>query len=114
PPHFAAGFFLFTALFLSPANALDSVETPVRGDAFVTASIAEPGNLIPFFASDTASAEISRLIFNGLVKYNKDLELVGDLAENWEIREDGLVIIFHLRKNVLWQDGAPFTAEDVA
>ncbi len=88
-------------------------ETPVTGDAFVTASIGEPTNLIPFFASDTASAEISRLVFNGLVKYDKDLRLVGDLASSWEAKDGGLRIIFHLRKDVRWQDGAPFTAADV-
>ncbi|HTL71026.1 MAG TPA: peptide-binding protein [Candidatus Eisenbacteria bacterium] len=82
-------------------------------DAFVTASIAEPSNLIPFFATDTASSEISRLVFNGLVKYDKDLKLVGDLASDWRVSPDGLEIVFRLRAGVLWQDGVPFTAEDV-
>ena len=49
------------------------------------------------------------MIFNGLVKYDKDINLVGDLAESWEIQDEGLTIIFHLRKNVFWQDGAPFS-----
>jgi len=34
------------------------------------------------------------MIFNGLVKYDKDLNLTGDLAESWDIQEGGLVIIF--------------------
>jgi peptide/nickel transport system substrate-binding protein len=83
------------------------------GDAFVTASIGEPSNLIPFLASDSASAEVSRLIFNGLVKYDEHLKLTGDLAESWEILEGGLKIVFHLRRDVLWQDGTRFTAKDV-
>ena len=86
---------------------------PEPGDMFVTSSIGEPVNLIPFFASDSASSEISRLIFNGLVKYDKDLKIVGDLAASFEVKDGGMKIIFHLRKNVHWQDGAPFTAEDV-
>jgi peptide/nickel transport system substrate-binding protein len=64
-------------------------------------------------ASDSASGEISGLIFNGLVKYDKELNLVGDLAQSWEVEEGGLVIVFHLRKDVRWQDGYPFTARDV-
>src|SRR3989338_7690904 len=40
-----------------------------HGDFFVTASIAEPTNLIPFFATDSASSQVSRLVFNGLVQY---------------------------------------------
>ena len=53
------------------------------------------------------------MIFNGLIKYDKDLNIVGDLAESWEISKDGLVITFRLRKDVRWHDGRPFTAEDV-
>lgn len=90
-----------------------SPDEPVRGDAFVSASIAEPTQLIPLFASDSASAEVSRLIFNGLVKYDSTLKLTGDLAESWRVENGGLKIVFKLRKNVLWQDGAPFTAHDV-
>jgi peptide/nickel transport system substrate-binding protein len=83
------------------------------GDTFVTASITEPSNLIPFLATDSASASVSALIFNGLVKYDKNLKLVGDLAGSWDVEEGGLMIRFHLRKGVRWQDGAPFTAADV-
>jgi peptide/nickel transport system substrate-binding protein len=101
------GFFLLVFLCLGFA------EKPVQGDAFITASIGEPVNLIPLFASDSASAEISRLIFNGLVKYDKDLKLVGDLASSWEVLEGGLRIVFRLKKDVRWQDGAPLTAQDV-
>ncbi|MFA5356932.1 MAG: peptide-binding protein, partial [Candidatus Omnitrophota bacterium] len=68
---------------------------------------------VPTLASDSASAEISAMVFNGLVKYDKDLNLTGDLAESWDIEDEGLTIVFHLRKNVSWHDGAPFTAEDV-
>ena len=97
----------------SPALCGASDVVPADGDAIVTSSISEPVNLIPFFASDSASADISSLIFNGLVKYDKDLSLVGDLAERWEVKNGGLKIIFYLKNNVLWQDGKPFTAEDV-
>ncbi len=109
---FLSGLFLFLAVFISDQSNLYP-DAPVYGDSFVVSSIGEPSNLIPFFASDTASADISSLIFNGLVKYDKNLKLVGDLAESWDIADNGLRIIFHLRKNVLWQDGKPFTAKDV-
>jgi peptide/nickel transport system substrate-binding protein len=83
------------------------------GDAMVTGSIADARTLIPILASDSASSSICEMLFNGLVKYDKDLRLIGDLAESWEVKEEGLVIIFHLRKNVFWHDGQPFTAADV-
>ena len=86
---------------------------PGYGDAIVVGSIGEPRSLVPILASDSASGAICGLVFNGLVKYDKDLSLVGDLAKEWEISEDGLEIKFYLRKGVKWHDGAPFTARDV-
>jgi peptide/nickel transport system substrate-binding protein len=83
------------------------------GDILVEGSIGDASNLIPVLATDNASHSISGLIFNGLVKYDRDLNIVGDLAESWDISKDGLVITFHLRKGVRWHDGQPFTAEDV-
>ena len=47
------------------------------------------------------------------MKYDGNLNLVGDLAESWEISPDGLTITFKLRHGVKWHDGAPFTAHDV-
>lgn len=86
---------------------------PQYGDMYVAASIGDASYLNPVLARDSASGDVNNLIFNGLVKYDKDLKLIGDLAENWEISPNGLVLKFHLRKNVRWHDGVPFTAEDV-
>ena len=87
--------------------------TPAYGDIIVEGSIGDACNLIPILSTDATSHSISGLIFNGLVKYDKDLAIVGDLAESWDISDDGLVFTFHLRKGVRWHDGHPFTADDV-
>jgi peptide/nickel transport system substrate-binding protein len=86
---------------------------PVHGDTFIEASIGEPNNLLPVLSSDSASSDINRLVYNGLVRYDKNLLLEGDLAESWEISADQLTITFHLRRNVSWHDGTPFTSADV-
>ncbi len=83
------------------------------GDALSTGEIAEPINLIPALASDSASHNITQYIYNGLVKYDKDLNLTGDLAERWEISDNNTVITFYLKKGVKWHDGEEFTSEDV-
>jgi peptide/nickel transport system substrate-binding protein len=88
-------------------------DVPAYGDILVEGSIGDASNLIPLLATDSSSHSISGLIFNGLVKYDKDLNIVGDLAESWDISQDGLVITFRLRKGIRWHDGQPFTAEDV-
>jgi len=86
---------------------------PSYGDALVEGVIGEPSNLIPMLASDSASHNVAGMIFSGLVKYDTDLSVKGDLAESWDISKDGLVITFHLRKGVKWTDGVEFTADDV-
>lgn len=83
------------------------------GDAIISGSIADARTLIPILASDSASSDVCSMIYNGLVKYDKDIRIIPDLAENWEIQEAGVVIIFHLKKGVSWHDGKPFSAKDV-
>ena len=86
---------------------------PAQGDALVTGSIGEPSNLIPILSADSASSDIAGLVYNGLVRYDKDLNLEGDLAKSWEVSPDGLGITFHLRRGVKWHDGREFTSRDV-
>ena len=86
---------------------------PAYGDTIIEASIGDASYLNPILASDSASGDINGFVYNGLVKYDKNINLVGDLAESWEVSKDGLEITFHLRRNVRWHDGEPFTGEDV-
>ena len=74
---------------------------------------ANPSRINPLLATDSASGEISGWVFNGLVKFDKDADIVGDLAESWEF-ESPTRLVFHLRRGVKWHDGRPFTAHDVA
>ena len=88
-------------------------DVPAYGDAIVNGSIGDASNLIPALSSDSSSGTINGLVYNGLIKTDKNLNLVGDLAKSWDISKDGLTITFHLRKGVLWHDGHPFTSKDV-
>ncbi len=113
-------FFISLTLILSacdnkPAvdNARLSDKNPAYGDILVRGDIGDASNLIPLLASDTASHNICGMVYNGLVKYDKDMNIVGDLAESWDISQNGMIITFHLRKGVKWHDGQPFTAADV-
>ncbi|MEK7874331.1 MAG: ABC transporter substrate-binding protein [Chloroflexota bacterium] len=57
-----------------------------------------------------------RNVYEGLVQYHyqRQSEIVPELAESWETSADGLTYVFRLRKDVKWHDGRPFTAEDAA
>ena len=95
----------------TPKSIADT--SPVHGDAIVEGTIGEASTLIPVLATDSASHAVAGQIYNGLVKYDKNLTIVGDLAESFEISSDGLTITFHLRHGVKWHDGTPFTSRDV-
>ncbi|MBN1405291.1 MAG: peptide-binding protein, partial [Candidatus Omnitrophica bacterium] len=104
---------IFLAAFLFFAFACGCLAEGRYGGTIIVASIGDARTLIPILATDSASAEICSLVYNGLVKYDKNINLTGGLAESWEILDDGLKIVFHLRKTVKWHDGVPFTAKDV-
>jgi peptide/nickel transport system substrate-binding protein len=87
--------------------------TPAYGDTFIEASIADISGLIPNITADGASHEVGDLIYDGLVRLDKDQNIVGHLAESWEFSPDCLTLTFKLKQGVTWHDGHPFTAEDV-
>jgi peptide/nickel transport system substrate-binding protein len=85
---------------------------PAAGDALVDASIGEASNFIPALASDTASSSVTGQVYRGLVKFDRNLQLVPELAESFTVSEDQLTLTFRLRPNLKWQDGQPLTSRD--
>lgn len=74
---------------------------------------ANPSVLNPILSTDSASSSVIDLVFSGLFRVNTQLNLEPDLAESYTISPDGKTYLFHLRQNVRWHDGHPFTASDV-
>jgi len=73
----------------------------------------DPVTLDPACASDAGSAEYIVEIFSGLVSFDRDLNVIPDIAEKWDVSPDGTVYTFHLRTNVLFHDASRrVTADD--
>ena len=106
-------FLLMSALLGQSVLSADNARGISSRDACVFSGISDARILIPIFADDSTSSSVCGMIYNGLTKVDKDLKVVGDLAESWDISGDGLSITFHLRKNIKWHDGTPFTSGDV-
>lgn len=70
-------------------------------------------NANPIFTSNTADSSVSRLVFSGLLTYNEQNQLVGDLAASWEVDPKATVYTVRLKPNIMWHDGKPLTADDV-
>jgi len=102
-----------TAEKSSAPHVASTAASPAYGDTLVEGTIGEASTLIPILASDSASHSVAGLVYNGLIKYDKNLTIVGDLAESYQVSPDGLTITFKLRKNITWHDGKPFSSRDV-
>lgn len=73
----------------------------------------EPVTLDPALVEDIYSAEYVTKIFSGLVTLDENMDIAPDLAEKWEVSDEGTVYTFYLRKNARFHNGKPVTAEDV-
>jgi peptide/nickel transport system substrate-binding protein len=83
------------------------------GGTLVDAMSGEPSGLIAMIAGESSASTIASNIFNSLLKYDKNLELTGELAQSWDVSADQKTITFHLKPNLKWADGKPLTSEDV-
>jgi len=72
----------------------------------------DPPTLDPHLSGDSTSAEYIVEIFSGLMAYDRDLNLVPDLAERWQVNEQGTSYTFFLRKDATFHDGKPVRAQD--
>jgi peptide/nickel transport system substrate-binding protein len=94
----------------APGQAKNDV--PARGDRLVSATSADATTLIPMLASDGPSQNVAGQLYLPLLKYDKNLNLVGQLAKSWQVSKDNLTLTFHLRHGLTWTDGKPFTSAD--
>lgn len=72
----------------------------------------DPPTLDPALATDATSSGYIVEIFGGLVTLEPELNVVPDLAESWEVSEDGTLYTFTLRGDATFANGKPVTAND--
>ncbi len=84
------------------------------GGTLTYATISEPLTFNLALANDSGSSSYLSYLFDGLTEISwLTNQVEPSLAESWERSDDGLTWTFHLRKDVQWHDGQPFTAHDV-
>lgn len=91
-----------------------TLPTPNRGGKVTTATVLwQRLTFDPAYTSASALGFMSKAIHSTLIKYGEGAELIPDLAERWEVLEQGSVYRFHLRRNVRFHNGRTFEAKDV-
>jgi peptide/nickel transport system substrate-binding protein len=83
------------------------------GDTFVEASIGDISALIPNITTDAPSHDVGGMIYDQLIRPDKNITWMPAMAESWQFSPDCMSLTFKLRKDVKWHDGHPFTADDV-
>lgn len=99
-------------LALAAAGALAVAAGPADAKTFRYAFQGDLNALDPYSLNETFTLGAMGNVMEGLTKRDKDLKIIPGLAERWETPEPTRWR-FHLRKNVKFHDGSPFTADDV-
>ncbi len=87
---------------------------PAFGGVFKEGVIGQPRFINPLYLSgNDVDRDLVELLFSGLMKYNENGEIVKDLADDLEIKQDGEIYEIKLRENVFWHDGELLTVDDV-
>ena len=87
-------------------------EEPAAEQVITIAWGAEPPSLDPGLATDTTSSNVIGNIMDPLVVLDENLEPQPQLAESWEVSEDGTTVTYTLRQDGQWTNGDPVTAAD--
>ena len=89
--------------------------TPVLGGVVPVMAFPSVSTWDPHQSRGGADIASNGSIYNQLVEYDplNPSEIIGGLAESWDVSPDGLSYTFHIRKDVKWTDGEVFDADDV-
>jgi len=88
-------------------------QQPQRGGTLKIAFEADVPGMDPHTSLGVQIQTLLPSLFNTLVTINEDLEVVPDLAESWEVKDDGKTYLFHLHKGVKFHDGTDLDAAAV-
>lgn len=87
--------------------------SPARQTLIDSRDTYDPRSLDPALSTDVPTGRAVAYIFDGLVRFTPDAQVVPGLAKSWDISADGITYTFHLRNGVKFHDGRPFTSRNV-
>lgn len=107
-----AAIGILLSCIVAATGPADAQQAPKMGGTLRYATVTEVASLDPHVYVGSAWKVLIEAIYSPLVGYDAKGKIVSRLAERWET-PDAKTTVFHLRKNVTFHDGTPFSAEDV-
>src|SRR5215212_11649434 len=102
-----------TLLAAATASIIALAMVPASAQTLRYANQGDLKSLDPYTLNESTTHAHLGHIYEGLIARDKDLKIIPALAESWEIPEEPTRWRFHLRKGIKFQNGDPFTADDV-
>lgn len=116
-------FLVFFLLFVIVSSLLSwgvtlffslTKSVPAQGGTYTEGIVGEPSYINPIIAqSAEVNADMVQLVYSGLFSYDERGRIRENLAERYELVEEGKKYIVSLRRGVKWHDGRDFSADDV-
>ena len=103
---------LLILVFLSGTSCRKSDDGRIPGYLYLRLS-SNPTTLDPALITDVIGGSIAAKLFNGLIRFNENLDIVPDIARSWTLSPDQRTYTFHLRRDVRFSNGRTVTSEDV-
>ena len=86
--------------------------TPATGEQVLNLYNVDPLTLDPAISGEMTSHNYILQLFSGLARLDDNMEPTPDIAERWQVSDDGKTYTFYLRHGVSFHDGREVTAED--
>lgn len=103
----ASGGYLSYNLYTNATTA-----EPADGGQYFEGAIGQPQLINPIISETLIDRDLTALIFSSLFKYDSEGNIIPDLAERYEIKNNGRQYIIYLKKNIRWHDQSQFNADD--
>jgi len=100
-------------ILLAKVNSLFLVDVPISGGTVTEGIIGVPTLVNPVLALSDADKDLTSLVYSGLMRKDENGKFIPDLAESFTVSPDGTTYTFNLKKNIKFQNGSKFTADDV-
>ncbi|MCJ7737939.1 MAG: ABC transporter substrate-binding protein, partial [Anaerolineae bacterium] len=115
-PLWLEGYFYNPAFPCAFAYGLSEAEDSPHPETFIDLSIGDPETFDPAYMYDTSASCWIWRFYDPLIHVKRERydEFVGQLADDWDISDDGLTYTFHIRDGVKFHEGGDLDAHDAA